>query len=453
MLHFSAAEQSFYTQVLDKGAAAHKALSDYHAAALIRSQQPAQQQQQPPQEQEQQQHEGHQNGPQQGQQEEQGQVRTRAAARRASAASRSQGPKLSVLQKAAASELLQLRLACLHPQLTTYWKQLSAELQLEQGGALSMAEILSRMRDASQVKLQAAERDLCMALNALAARLTAAAAAEAAGEAPASGGKGSKRGRAGSEAGGSGRKRAKKGADGGGAEAGVAADGAGPSSPVAAQPPKAAEKTPRRSSTGGGTASGEPDGVDADALRSEALALLESSFRVAEHGIAGYRATGRGGCGEVVDRGAGGSGGADLQLAAPAGGAEGDGEGDEEELPMAIASADASWRAWRFTQVGGLRGCGITSCAPTAHITPSRVEPSATRMALTCTRMGACRWASAAHWPTRMLPWGGGSRRITRPPKPLAVGMTCWRGRWRRWRARGRGSQGCASRLLSVSAS
>lgn len=58
------------------------------------------------------------------------------------------------LQSTAANELLQLRLACIHPQLTSYWRLLSSELQLDQGGALSMVEILSRMRDNAQVHLQ-----------------------------------------------------------------------------------------------------------------------------------------------------------------------------------------------------------------------------------------------------------------------------------------------------------
>lgn len=38
----------------------------------------------------------------------------------------------SALDVLAAAEVLQLRLACVHPQLTRYWKELSAELQLGQ---------------------------------------------------------------------------------------------------------------------------------------------------------------------------------------------------------------------------------------------------------------------------------------------------------------------------------
>ena len=75
------------------------------------------------------------------------------------------------LEQLAARELLQLRLACIHPQLTGYWRELSAELQLKQGGALSIVEILGRMKDGTQLKLQNLERDLCCALNALAVKL------------------------------------------------------------------------------------------------------------------------------------------------------------------------------------------------------------------------------------------------------------------------------------------
>jgi hypothetical protein len=57
----------------------------------------------------------------------------------------------------------------------SYWRELSSELQLRQGGALSIAEILNRMRDGAQLKLQATERELCLTLNALAGQLTAAA--------------------------------------------------------------------------------------------------------------------------------------------------------------------------------------------------------------------------------------------------------------------------------------
>jgi len=38
----------------------------------------------------------------------------------------------AVLAESAEVELTQLRLACVHPQLTNYWKALSNELQLHQ---------------------------------------------------------------------------------------------------------------------------------------------------------------------------------------------------------------------------------------------------------------------------------------------------------------------------------
>lgn len=42
------------------------------------------------------------------------------------------------LREDAANRLLQLRLACIHPQLTKHWQQLSTDLQLDVGGTLSM---------------------------------------------------------------------------------------------------------------------------------------------------------------------------------------------------------------------------------------------------------------------------------------------------------------------------
>ncbi|KAF5839335.1 SNF2 family N-terminal domain-containing protein [Dunaliella salina] len=69
--------------------------------------------------------------------------------------------------------LTQLRLACVHPQLTQYWTALSSELQLNHagGGALSMVDILKRMWDQAQMHLQAAEREYCTIANVLAAKL------------------------------------------------------------------------------------------------------------------------------------------------------------------------------------------------------------------------------------------------------------------------------------------
>lgn len=57
--------------------------------------------------------------------------------------------------------LTELRLCCLHPQLTQHWKEgAKAELQ-NQDGALSMEEILIRILDKRQFELQEKERCLC----------------------------------------------------------------------------------------------------------------------------------------------------------------------------------------------------------------------------------------------------------------------------------------------------
>jgi len=62
---------------------------------------------------------------------------------------------------AADHALTELRLCCLHPQLTQHWKEgAKAELQ-NQDGALSMEEILIRILDKRQFELQEKERCLC----------------------------------------------------------------------------------------------------------------------------------------------------------------------------------------------------------------------------------------------------------------------------------------------------
>ncbi len=53
----------------------------------------------------------------------------------ASGRKRRRGEKL---REDAANRILQLRLACVHPQLTKHWQQLSTDLQLNMGGTLSM---------------------------------------------------------------------------------------------------------------------------------------------------------------------------------------------------------------------------------------------------------------------------------------------------------------------------
>jgi hypothetical protein len=108
-----------------------------------------------------------------------------------------QPPKeLAVVYSPAGHSTLFLLLCCCS--CFSYWKELSNELQLQRGGALSISEILGRMRDQAQLKLQAAERELCSLLNARASILmaqadAAAAAAEEVAAAAGSSGKKSKK--------------------------------------------------------------------------------------------------------------------------------------------------------------------------------------------------------------------------------------------------------------------
>ena len=79
---------------------------------------------------------------------------------------------LSRLQDEEMTSLVQLRLACIHPQLTNFWRQeMSSDLQLGNGGTASMSEVLQRLVDKEQGDLQEAERLLCAHLNTLAMRL------------------------------------------------------------------------------------------------------------------------------------------------------------------------------------------------------------------------------------------------------------------------------------------
>ena len=72
----------------------------------------------------------------------------------------------------AESELMQLRLACAHPQMTRFWSSLQTEGQVQgtQGGgtSLSMSEILERMITMAQQDMEKHERDLCKHLTHLA---------------------------------------------------------------------------------------------------------------------------------------------------------------------------------------------------------------------------------------------------------------------------------------------
>lgn len=49
---------------------------------------------------------------------------------------------------------LQLRQACIHPQLTRAWREMAAEGQLGMGTTLSMEEIMQRLVDQAQFDLQ-----------------------------------------------------------------------------------------------------------------------------------------------------------------------------------------------------------------------------------------------------------------------------------------------------------
>lgn len=80
--------------------------------------------------------------------------------------------RIDKLHEEGMASLLQLRLACIHPQLTKFWRQeMSNDLQLGSGGTTSMSEVLQRLVDKQQVELQEAERLLCAHLNTLAMRL------------------------------------------------------------------------------------------------------------------------------------------------------------------------------------------------------------------------------------------------------------------------------------------
>jgi E3 ubiquitin-protein ligase SHPRH len=76
---------------------------------------------------------------------------------------------VAALQEGELSGVRQLRLACLHPQLTELWKDLHRdELQVGVGGTLGMGEILGRLVDKAEADLQDEERALCSHLNTLA---------------------------------------------------------------------------------------------------------------------------------------------------------------------------------------------------------------------------------------------------------------------------------------------
>eukprot|EP00884_Botryococcus_braunii_P013532 jgi/Botrbrau1/2217/Bobra.101_2s0046.1 len=81
--------------------------------------------------------------------------------------------KREKLEAAAAAQVAQARKCCDHAQLTDYWKSFHGDLQLHQGGALSIGEIMDRMALKIGRELQAAERDLVSTISALASLLLA----------------------------------------------------------------------------------------------------------------------------------------------------------------------------------------------------------------------------------------------------------------------------------------
>ncbi|KAA6428442.1 MAG: hypothetical protein FRX49_01318, partial [Trebouxia sp. A1-2] len=130
-LHFTPAEHTFYSHILEKTREARDALHHHEHQSNADSAGPSTA------------------SPNQSER------------RRVSAASQARK-----LFEGAEREVRQLRLACIHPQMTAYWRNLSAELQLDSGGALSMGQIMQRLLEGVQAELQAEERDLCAHLNA-----------------------------------------------------------------------------------------------------------------------------------------------------------------------------------------------------------------------------------------------------------------------------------------------
>lgn len=173
--------------------------------------------------------------------------------------------RLAKLQENEVDDLTQLRLACIHPQLTRFWtKDLASELQLASGGAASMNEILRQLVHKEEVELQEAERLLCANLNTLAMALMPTREVLEAGANGNNGEPGSPKGTA-------------DGTNNGGAASQQVDDGAGPSSPTAG------------AGDGSGHTPGKKRRTNSQLPPKEALALaielLEDSFRVSEKGI------------------------------------------------------------------------------------------------------------------------------------------------------------------------
>ena len=61
-------------------------------------------------------------------------------------------------------DLMQLRLACAHPQMTRFWTRLDSEAQIVPGGgstSLSMTEVLERMMTMAIQAMESQEREMC----------------------------------------------------------------------------------------------------------------------------------------------------------------------------------------------------------------------------------------------------------------------------------------------------
>ena len=85
---------------------------------------------------------------------------------------RSHMKKLTRLEEEGKSSLMQLRLACIHPQLTNFWRtEMAGDLQIGSGGMTSMEEVLQRLADKEQGELQESERLVCSYLNTIAMHL------------------------------------------------------------------------------------------------------------------------------------------------------------------------------------------------------------------------------------------------------------------------------------------
>ncbi|GLC48768.1 hypothetical protein PLESTB_000145900 [Pleodorina starrii] len=451
-LRFSAAEETFYDVILGETRKAYNEMTSHQEQQTL--QRAHQQQEQEQQAQQQDGRQGEQRQPQEGQQRLQNGNRRRsvvvdltgdgegqAAGGSGSGAGPSsqqgsqavvkhQGPGTSskhhlhtkrrrgqdrgeTLAQVAGAELHQLRLACVHIKLTSYWQKLGQELALHGqhhgavGGAAALPaidDVMARLRDQAQLHLQNAERDLCVVLNALAARLEATArkvramgARRMLQEATSPGGSAGAAARQGGAAAAAAgaiadetadeegvrsvekkakrRKEAAGGSEGAAAavtavDADATADGeaqGGEGGAAAAGGGAEAENAvhPFRYNASGKTAAALS--ADAERMLRECNELLETSWNVGENGIEAAAA----------------AEGAAVAAAAAAG----------EELEKDIKAASASIRSWRFVQahtsqlLADLLTTHPQVCAPAA-VDGSGADPS-------CAAAGAASALSA----------------------------------------------------------